>query len=617
MCGIAGFFNPKAEYNNNKEKYTAILQKMRNTLIHRGPDEQGIYLGKRAGLAHTRLSIRDIKEGKQPMSRRRGMYSYQIVYNGEIYNCEEIKKDLIQKGWRFETTSDTEVLLLAFLEYGPEFVTRVNGIYAFAILDEKHNQLYLYRDYFGVKPLFYAQNGDTFVFASEPKGIFAFPEMKAKLDVEGLCEILGMGPARIPGSGVFQGMHEVKPGHFLCVNVYGIADRCFWHLESRSHEDDYETTLTKTRELLKQVVDKQMVSDVPICTFLSGGVDSSLVSAICAEKLRKKGEKLTTYSFDFVGNDKYFKANSFQPSEDRPYVDAMVKYLDSNHHYLECDYETQADLLYDSVKAHDLPCMVDIDSSLLHFCKRVGEKEKVVLTGECADEVFAGYPWFHREEFLNCNTFPWTPDLSPRKSLLKRELVAELDMDCFVNNAYEASLREVIILPGESKEEAKRRCISYLNIRYFMQTLLNRMDRTSMHSGLEARVPFADRELVQYIYNVPFEMKAKDGVVKNVLRQAARGILPDEILFRKKSPYPKSYDPYYESLLGERLLHVMEDENAPILQLVDKEKLTAFIHSVKDYGKPWYGQLMAGPQMLAYLLQINYWLSHYHIQMNI
>ncbi len=615
MCGIAGFFDANADFTVNREKFEHILQKMQQSILHRGPDERGIYLSKRAGLAHTRLSIIDLKDGRQPMGRRRGSYSYQIVYNGEIYNAAALRKKLQNKGWRFQTTSDTEVVLLSFLEYGPEFVIQLEGIFAFAILDERHETLYLYRDSFGVKPLFYTQKEGMVLFGSEPKAILAYPGMKAKMDTKGLCELLGMGPARIPGSGLYQNFYEVQPGCYLTLNRYGIQNRTYWRLSGHPHEDDYDTTIAKTRKMLVGAVTRQMVSDVPICTFLSGGVDSSVVSAICAAKLKEQGERLTTYSFDFTGNQKYFKANAFQPSQDRPFVDKMVQALDSDHHYLECDYQTQADLLYDSVDAHDMPCMADVDSSLLYFCKLVGERHKVVLTGECADEVFGGYPWFHKEEFLQGGTFPWTPDLTPRQTLLLEDVRQSLPMADFVKEAYERSVREVTILPGEDEIETNRRQIGYLNIRYFMQTLLNRMDRTSMHSGLEARVPFADRDLVDYIFNVPWEMKAKDGIVKNVLRQASRGLLPDEILFRRKSPYPKSYDPFYEQLLGKRLLQEMEDSHAPILRLVDREKVCAFIDSPKDYGKPWYGQLMAGPQMLAYLLQINYWMKKYSVEL--
>ena len=288
---------------------------------------------------------------------------------------------------------------------------------------------------------------------------------------------------------------------------------------------------------------KKQVGDAHVLLALSGGVDSSVVSAVCAAELRKKGVQLTTFSFDFKDNDKYFKSNSFQPSQDAPFVKKMVDFLKSNHHYLTCDNRTQADLLYESVDAHDLPCMADIDSSLLYFCREVSKSHKVVLTGECADEVFGGYPWFHREEFLKSNTFPWTPSLTPRQSLLSGSLLDALQMEKYVQKIYDTSVSEIAVLPTEDEIESNRRRIGYLNIRYFMQTLLNRMDRTSMHSGLEARVPFADRALVEYIFNVPWEMKAKDGTVKNVLRQASKGLLPDEILFRKKKSLSEDLPP--------------------------------------------------------------------------
>lgn len=617
MCGIAGFFHTQKDYSQNAEYYKKILENMKDTLVPRGPDSAGVFLTKDCGLSHTRLSIIDLRDGMQPMTRTIDGYRYTIVYNGELYNTKELRKDLETRGWQFETTSDTEVILLSFLYYGTDFVKKLDGIFAFAIYDERHRKLLLYRDSFGVKPLFYTVRDGEIVFASELKAIFCHPKCKPVVNMNSMREILGIGPARIPGSGVYQGMKEVEPGCYLSCSKYGIKKTVYWRLESHPHEDDYEHTIEKTKELVYSAIKRQMVSDVPICTFLSGGVDSSLVSSVCNRELNKKGEKLATFSFDFDGNEKYFKANTFQPSQDRPYVDKMVDFLGSRHHYLTCDYETQADLLKESVLAHDMPCMTDIDSSLLHFCSLVSKTHKVVLTGECADEVFGGYPWFHREEFLRSGTFPWTPDLTPRLELLQADFAKEMDLHSFVQKAYCDAICQIETLPKENETETNRRRIGYLNIRFFMQTLLNRMDRTSMHWGLEARVPFADMALVEYIFNVPWEMKAKDGVVKNVLRQSSRGLLPDEILFRKKSPYPKSYNPFYEELLGRRLLQELEDSNAPLLRFVDKEKLLTFVRSVKDYGKPWYGQLMAGPQMLAYMLQINFWLKEYKVDIRI
>jgi len=615
MCSIAGFYDPSANFTARHGEFEHILQQMGQVQEHRGPDERGIYLGGQCGLSHTRLSIIDLTNGKQPMARSIDGHLYHIVYNGEIYNLKKLRRALADQDVIPQTSSDTETILLSYLTFGPEFVKQLDGIFAFAIYDERRRILSLYRDSFGVKPLFYTIQDGTLIFSSEIKGLFCFPKVRARLDKSGLNEIFGLGPARTPGSGVLKDVYELKPGASLTCSSLGLAFHTYYQLTSRPHTDSYEDTIEKTRFLVTDAIKRQMISDVPICTFLSGGVDSSLVSAVCARELEKQGVRLTTYSFDFTENDRYFKANSFQPSMDRPYVDIMVKFLHSDHHYLECENHVQADKLYESVDAHDLPCMADIDSSLLSLCSEVAKKHKVALTGECADEVFGGYPWFHKEKFLNCHTFPWTPDLTPRMQILNKELLSEMDMEGYVKNAYENAVRKIATLPGEDDTEVNRRRIGYLNIRFFMQTLLNRMDRTSMHSGLEARVPFADRALVDYVFNIPWEMKAKDGTVKNVLRQAARTLLPDEILFRKKSPYPKTYHPYYEQLLTSRLKEKLAQADSPILPLLDKNAVAKFLESPKDYGAPWYGQLMAGPQMIAYLLQVEYFLKKYKVEL--
>ncbi|MCH5251695.1 MAG: asparagine synthase (glutamine-hydrolyzing) [Lachnospiraceae bacterium] len=617
MCSISGFFNPSASFTGQRDYFLHILDEMKQTLAHRGPDENDRILTKHCGLAHTRLSIIDLQNGHQPMTKTVDGFSYHMVYNGEIYNLDTLKKRLLGLGYDFETTSDTEVLLLSFLAFGADFVKDVDGIFAFAVYDERHKTLSLFRDAFGVKPLFYTIYEGTLIFSSEPKGCFCFPGVTAALDKNGLNEILSLGPARTPGSGIFKDFHELLPGNYMIANQYGRSTTSYFHLESHPHFDSYEETVEKTSFLVQDAVRRQMVSDVPVCTFLSGGIDSSVVSAICAAQLKKENKVLTTYSFDFTENDKYFKANKFQPSQDRPYVEKMVEFLQSEHHFLECSNTRQADLLTSSVDAHDFPCMVDIDSSLLYFCGEVSKTHKVVLTGECADEVFGGYPWFHREDMLSSGTFPWTPSLEPRKALLSAELTSALDMDDYVKNTYDKAVSEINILPGENETETNRRRIGYLNIRFFMQTLLNRMDRTSMHSGLEARVPFADKALVDYVFNIPWEMKAKDGLVKNMLRQATKGLLPDEILFRRKSPYPKSYNPYYETLLASRLREVLADSESPLLPLLNMPALNQFLDNPKDYGAPWYGQLMAGPQMIAYLLQIDYFLKKYKVSIHL
>lgn len=616
MCGIAGFYQNQFDYTK-EERFESLLNKMKESLLRRGPSDNGLYLCSHCGFAHARLAIIDLVRGKQPMMKQTPENNTDgnfccISYNGEIYNTGELKEALKEYPLSFETASDTEVILNGYLAYGCEIFEKLNGIFALAIYDSRLDMLVLARDHLGVKPLFYQQTEDSFVFGSEPKALFAYG-ISPRLNAESWGEVLGLGPARTPGHGVFAHMKEVLPGHFLCISGSEIIDKPFWSLKGQLHTDSYDQTVEKVSWLVQDSILKQMVSDVPICTFLSGGLDSSLVSAVLSRQLKKEGKQLTTFSFDFVGNQENFRPNSFQASLDRPFVDIMVSHIGSSHTYLECDNLKQADGLLDAVIARDLPCMADVESSLLYFCSEVAKTNRVVLTGECADEIFGGYPWFHRKEMWQQEHFPWAYDMEPRTSLLREDFRKEIRLEEYAKAAYEHSLSETPRLYGESPQEARRREIAWLNIRWFMATLLNRMDRTSMYCGLEARVPYADYRILEYVFNIPWAMKCQGGITKSLLVETGKEFLPNEILYRKKSPYPKTYDKSYEKLLAERLRTALSKKSSPILNIIDKKKVLEFLESPKDYGRPWYGQLMAGPQMIAYLLQINYWMEHYRL----
>ena len=614
MCGIAGFCSFEGDFLQEPGKWTRVLERMRTAIAHRGSDQTGEYLRRHAGLAHTRLSIRDLAGGAQPMLRRRGEAECAIVYNGEIYNAEELKRELLERGWRFSTSCDTEVILCGYMEYGMEVAQKLNGIFAFAIWDEQRETLFLCRDRLGVKPLFYAPEGDTLVFGSEPKALFAHPRIKPRADLDSFREIFGLGPARTPGCGVFRGLREVKPGCILTCSRAGVEERAYWSLEAKPHTDSYARTVETVSWLLRDAVKRQLVSDVPVCSLLSGGIDSSVVTALASRQMEGEGKTLNTFSFDFAHNDTCFQANSFQPTRDRPYVDKVLALYPLHHTYLECDEATLAGLLEDAVVMKDLPGMTDVDASLLYFCGLVKRHNKVALTGECADEIFGGYPWFYREELLYADGFPWSADLSARTALLSEEAIRELDLEDYVHQAYLDTLARTPALPEERGEDRRRREIGFLNLRWFMQTLLDRMDRTSMAWGLEARVPFADHRIVEYVYNVPWSMKYQDGMEKKLLRDACRDLLPPELLYRKKSPYPKTYSPAYEALLAERFRQMLANPQAPVHRFLDKDKAARFLAQPKDYGKPWFGQLMAGPQMLAYMLQVNFWMERYGIE---
>ena len=613
MCGISGFCDFHDNFTLQKEKWLDVLIDMRQSIAHRGNDQTGEYLGENIGLAHTRLSIRDVAGGMQPMRRCADGNDYVIVYNGEIYNTDEIVPDLQKKGYVFETTCDTEVILYAYMAYGTACASMLNGIFAFAIWDARARRLVLCRDRLGVKPLFYTVQDGLLAFGSEIKALFCHPCITPQTDDDSFREIFAIGPARTPGNGVFKGIHEVLPGHLVIFSEEGFSEHCYWTLEAKPHTDNYAQTVEKVAFLVRDAIRRQMVSDVPVCSFLSGGLDSSIITAGASKFMEENCGTLNTFSFDFTGNDQYFKSNSFQPTRDRPYVEMLLRQFPVRHTYLECGTEILADLLSAAVRAKDLPGMTDVDASLLYFCSLVKQHNKVALTGECADEIFGGYPWFYREDLFHADGFPWSHDIDARTCMLRDDVIEKLQLGDYARQRYEDSRTATPKLDGENAEEERRREVSYLNIRWFMQTLLDRMDRTSMAYGLEARVPFADHRIVEYLYNVPWDMKYQNGVEKALLRDACVGLLPGEVLYRKKCPYPKTYNPAYEEILSRRLRAVLEDKTAPIHRFIDRDKADRFLSSPKDYGRPWFGQLMAGPQMIAYMLQVNDWMTKYAI----
>ena len=589
MCTIAGFCNFNIDFESNTPYFNHVLTTMRQ---NHGADGQ--YLSNHIG-----FSCKHLSKGSK----------FAIVYNGTLYNAGDLKQELRKTGVVFETKSETEIILNAFIHYGPSFVEKLNGVFAFAIWNGQ--SLFLYRDHVGAKPLFYTVKDSTLVFASELKTLFGHPDIRPAIDNNSLREIFGLGPARTPGCGVFKDVYEVLPGHYLVFSGNELKPVRYWALESRPHKHNCEETVETVSRLVTDAIKRQMISNTPVCTLLSGGVDSSIVTAVASNHLQESGRTLNTFSFDFKGNDEFFTANTFQPERDRPFVDKMRKIYPLNHTYLECAEEDLVDLLDDVVHTKGLPGMADIDASLLYFCKLVKQHNSVALTGECADEIFGGYPWFYREELMQTNTFPWSKDMQTRKALLSPELLETLQLDEYVQSRYEDSLKQVPCLAGETPQEARRREIAYLNIMWFMQTLLTRMDRASVAVGLEARAPFADRRIMEYLWNVPWEMKCHNGVVKGLLREAFRALLPPELLSRKKSPFPKTYNPNYTHLLQQRLLAILDNASSPLLPLIDREKMHRFALGTQTLDNPWFGQLMAGPQLMAYFIQVDTWLRMY------
>lgn len=603
MCGIAGMVGLSCDDHTMDE----ILQLMER----RGPDAQGKFVADGCCLLHSRLAIIDPVNGAQPMHLTLGRETYTIIYNGELYNTSEIRQLLTKLGHSFVGHSDTEVVLHAYTQWSESCLEKFNGIFAFAIWEHRRKKLFLARDRMGVKPLFYKLHDGGILFASELKAILKYPTVKSELDAEGIAQVILLGPGRIPGSGVLRGIQELEPGCFgyYCCGKWNW--KRYWKLRDREHTESFEETAEIVRYLVTDSIRRQMVSDVPVGTFLSGGLDSSLISSVCANEMRNKGMILSTFSVDYENNDKYFVPGKFQPNSDNQYIGIMQDYLHTNHHWTVITPEQLLSALEISTQARDLPGMADVDFSLLLFCGDIRKDVKVALSGECADEIFGGYPWYRDPEVRALDGFPWAQNTKERETFLLPEVTGKIHATDFVNDLYRMTIDQSDILPGTPELERRMKQMVNLNQRWFMQTLLDRKDRMSMYQSLEVRVPFCDYRIAEYLYGVPWEYKDYQGQEKGLLRYAMKDWLPDEILYRKKSPYPKTYDPQYLQLVSARLEELLQTNDAPLLQIVDKHKLKRLLEA--EYAWPWYGQLMKVPQTIAYMLQINHWLEHYKI----
>lgn len=609
MCGITGW----ASFQKDLRTSNDILKLMTQALNKRGPDDENIWCSEHIAFGHRRLAVIDLIGGKQPMKKVHDGANYVITYNGELYNTEELRKELQNRGHVFTTHSDTEVLLTAYIEWKERCVDFLNGIFAFGIWDEQSQSLFLCRDRLGVKPLFYTEQQGGLLFASEVKALLAHPLIKTTVNTEGLANIMAVGPSRTPGKSLFQNISELCPGYAMRFSREGLRVWQYWQLQSKRHEESLEETIEHVRFLLTDAIERQLVSDVPICTFLSGGLDSSIITGIAANMFQQQSKgKLHTYSIDYEDNERFFNPHAFQTSTDTYWIKKMTDTFSTTHHAEEISQQQLIDSLVESVIVRDSPGMADVDSSLLWFCREIKKDFTVALSGECADEIFGGYPWFTE----TTTGFPWIRSLSERSTMLQERWRKKLKVESYAQQAYSQTIAEVPYLDGESIEEVRQREMYYLNMVWFMQTLLERKDRMSMGASLEVRVPFADHRLVEYTWNIPWEMKNLDGMEKGLLRKAMQHLLPEEVLYRKKNPYPKTYHPVYTASVQKWLKEIMGDKNSILHELFERQKLIALIESGgSSFKVPWYGQLMAGPQLLAYLGQIHTWFELYNIQL--
>ena len=607
MCGIGGF----VDYERDARRGGPILHGMKRTLTPRGPDAEGTYFDEDAALVHRRLIVIDPEGGKQPMhSPDRNTI---IIYNGELYNTPELRTELMSRGHEFVGHSDTEVLLHAYLEWKTDAFSRLNGIFAFAIWEKRERRLTLCRDRLGVKPLFFAPIRNGLIFGSTIDTVLCHPEIEPVIDEDGLRTLLLLGPARPPESGVFRQIKSLLPGHFAVLTPENFTDHVYWQLEAHEHDDDLPTTIERTHTLICDAARRQLVSDVPLACFLSGGLDSSILSMLAAKDYAARGETLHTWSVDYRDNDKYFTKSIFQPNSDDSYIDQMVDFLCTHHHRVVLEPEALCAALLPATDARALPGMADVDSSLLLFCAAVKRGGTTVcLSGECADELFGGYPWYHREEILFEDTFPWSRSVGLRLGLLTPDAVRNGEE--FVRQHYRDTCDRAPKLSSDDKKAARMREMFVLNLDWFMATLLDRKDRMSMYSGLEVRVPFCDHRIVEYAYNMPWDFKSLEGREKGIVRRAFADELPKEIVYRKKSPYPKTFHPVYTRLCADYVRRIFEDNTSVAASLFDRNAVQKLMQRPESLAEPWFGQLMRTPQIFAYIIQLDRWFRHYHVK---
>ncbi|MFE4517373.1 asparagine synthase (glutamine-hydrolyzing) [Kitasatospora sp. NPDC056783] len=580
MCGITGW----VAFDRDLTAERAVLEAMTATQLQRGPDAGGVHLEPHAALGHRRLAVIDLTGGTQPMTvEHDGRTLAVLTYSGEVYNHRELRAELEAAGHRFRTHSDTEVVLHAYLEWGEHLAERLNGMYAFAIWDTRREELLLFRDRMGVKPLYYHRTPDGVVFGSEVKALFAHPDVRPVVDLDGLRELLCY--TRTPGLTPYRGINEVRPGHVVRVRREGLTIRRYWALEAREHRDDLESTIATVRALLEDIVHRQLEADVPLCSLLSGGLDSSAVTALAARSLAAAGAgPVRSFAVDFAGQSENFNASGVRQTQDGPYARMLAEHIGADHSVVELD---AADLSDPSrratvLRARDLPAGVgDMDTSLLLLFRGVRRHSTVALSGESADELFGGYRWFHDPATVAAEDFPWALSVTgitgagtPREHLLDAGLLHKLDLEEYRRTLYREAIAEVPHLPAADPLERRMREISYLNLTRFVCILLDRKDRMSMANGLEVRVPFCDHRLVQYVFNTPWAMKAFDGREKSLLRAAVRDLLPAEVADRVKSPYPVTTDPHYPAKLRAELARVAVERTSPALDLLDRRRLT-------------------------------------------
>ena len=534
---------------------------------------------------------------------------------GWVRNADALRREIRESGMKTgDNVTLSALLLSAYRLWGEDCIRKIEGPVISIIVDQDRSRLILSTDRMGeAGMLFYSLQGGSVVFAGHPAPILEAPGVSRIVNADGWREVFGLGPARTPGKTPFRDVRALPPGCMMVCDGQGCRIQRYFRLEALPHEDNVERTIDKVRELTGQAV-SDAAKFHPV-SMLSGGLDSTVLTALLAERTTLP---LHTYSVDYEGNERHFEGGSYQPEQDAPYVEKAVREIGCTHTKVILRIESLMEALADAMAARGLPGMADIDSSLLLFSRRIATEARHVVSGECGDEVFGGYPWFNREELIGKDGFPWSGSIALRESVLTKETAQALDVRAYVEDNYREALRRQETLPGEDGRSARLRQLQGLCFEYFMANLQERAAAMGGAAGLTVLTPYCDDRLVQYVYNVPWAVKALGGQEKGLLRTAMQHLLPEELLWRKKSPYPKTYHPLYTQLVQETMKSILSESSAPILQLVDRAAIERLMAGpLSPTETPWFGQLMTGPQMLAYLIQINQWMLRYRVEVEL
>ena len=604
MCNIAGWVDFDKDLTENSKTIDDMIQSISNKDC-----SSEVYMQHETMLLQGKAATQN---DDRIISKQAKGDIYTIVFNGRLYNINEMKNELVCLGYNVAGETDAEVMLNSYIEWGKESLNKINGFFAFAIWKEKEKSIFLARDRVGAYPLFFYTYNNGLLFASSIKTLLKNPLVKPLIDNDGLKQLFLLGPGKCSGSGIIKGISELKPGYCLYFDKTNNTPKQYWRLKATEYKDNIKQSIDYVRYLICDSVNLQLRGKSDVACMLSGGLDSSVLSYLTAKEYRAKGKTLTTYSVDYADNTKYFEKNKFQPDSDNKYIPIMSKFIGSNHINIVLDNQKVAESVTEATISRGLPGMADIDSSLLLFLKEIKKSDNICFTGECADEFFGGYPWYHDEKLLYSATFPWSRSIEMREKLVQKGVLKD---DCkeYVNSLYNQTINETDYLESDSSIDRRTREMFMLNFYWFMQTLIDRNDRMAAAAGVETRVPFCDYRIIEYAYNMPRSIKAYKRREKGILREAFKDILPPEIVWRKKSPYPKSCNPIIYSYAKQKLKDIMEDKTNLLPQLINKCYLKELMEMPPMQADPWYGQLMRLPQIFGYLISLDVFFKEYNI----